>query len=50
VVDQDTETDTDTGFRRMLCLLRKEAYSHPELLRHLDINLQLASAVFKAAA
>jgi hypothetical protein len=34
----------------LLNLLRKEAYSHPEMLRHLDINLQLESAVFKAAA
>jgi hypothetical protein len=34
----------------LLSLLQKEAYSHPELLKHLEIDLNLELAVLKAAA
>jgi hypothetical protein len=34
----------------LLCQLRKEAFSHPEALQHLEIDLHLVSASQKAAA
>lgn len=34
----------------LLSLLQKEAYSHPELLKHLEIDLNLELSVLKAAA
>jgi hypothetical protein len=34
----------------LLCLLRKQAYEHPQMLEYLEMDLNIKPAVFKAAA